>query len=59
MNNSRDTEYSKAFIGSIMKANSELDTRISGMIGNKNLKMQEQFNSQSQTYNDFPWLFKG
>ena len=58
-NNSRDAEYSKAFIGSIMKANSELDTRINGMIGNKNLKMKEQLNNHNQAYSDFPWLFKG
>ncbi len=58
-NNSRDTEYSKAFIGSIIKTNNELDTRINGMIGNKDLKMKEQLNNHNQAYNDFPWLFKG
>ena len=57
--NQRDAEYSKAFIGSIMKATNELDTRINGMIGTKNLKMQEQLNKQSKAYSDFPWLFKG
>tara|TARA_R100001510_G_C7656278_1_gene216117 strand:+ start:2214 stop:3800 length:1587 start_codon:yes stop_codon:yes gene_type:complete len=55
----RDAEYSKAFIGSIMKTNSELDTRINGMIGTKNLKMQDQINKQNKAYSDFPWLFKG
>jgi hypothetical protein len=59
INNQRDIEYSKAFIGSILKTNSEIDTRIRGMIGKKDLKLQEQLNQQSKAYSDFPWLFKG
>ena len=57
--NQRDAEYSKAFIGSIMKSTNELDTRINGMIGTRNMKMQETFNKQNKAYSDFPWLFKG
>lgn len=57
--NQRNSEYSKAFIGSIMKTTNELDTRINGMIGTKNMKMQENFNKQNKAYSDFPWLFKG
>ena len=59
MNNQRDIEYSKAFIGSILKTNSEIDTRIRGMIGKKDLKLQEQMNRQTKAYQEFPWLFKG
>ena len=57
--NQRDAEYAKAFIGSITKNTNELDTRINGMIGTKNMKMKEQFNKQAQAHQDFPWLFKG
>ena len=57
--NQRDSEYAKAFIGSITKSTNELDTRISGMIGTSNLKMKEDFNKQQAAYTDFPWLFKG
>jgi hypothetical protein len=57
--NQRDAEYAKAFIGSITKNTNELDTRINGMIGTKNMKMKEQFNKQTQAHQDFPWLFKG
>ena len=57
--NQRDAEYAKAFIGSITKSSNELDTRINGMIGTKNLKMKENFNKQQVVHTDFPWLFKG
>lgn len=57
--NQKDAEYAKAFIGSITKSTNELDTRINGMIGTKNLKMKEEFNKQQAAYTDFPWLFKG
>jgi hypothetical protein len=57
--NQRDIEYSKAFIGAITKTSNELDTRINGMIGTKNLKMQDTFNKHQDATTQFPWLFKG
>tara|TARA_B100001057_G_scaffold501174_1_gene621540 strand:- start:1635 stop:3221 length:1587 start_codon:yes stop_codon:yes gene_type:complete len=57
--NQRDAEYAKAFIGSITKSTNELDTRINGMIGTKNMKMQEEFNKQQSAHVNFPWLLKG
>ena len=57
--NQRDSEYAKAFIGSITKSTNELDTRIKGMLGKENLRMKEDFNKQQAAYVDFPWLFKG
>ena len=57
--NQRDAEYAKAFIGSITKSSNELDTRIKGMVGTYNLKMKDKMNKQSQSYEQFPWLFKG
>ena len=55
--NQREAEYAKAFIGSITKSTNELDTRIKGMIGTKNLK--DNFNKQQSAQSEFPWLFKG
>lgn len=57
--NKREAEYAKAFIGSITKTNSELDTRIKGMIGTGKLKMRDDMNTHIKTATDFPWLFKG
>ncbi len=57
--NQRDVEYAKAFIGSITKSSNELDTRIKGMVGTYNLKMKDKMSKQSQSYEQFPWLFKG
>lgn len=57
--NQRDAEYAKAFIGSITKSSNELDTRIKGMVGTYNLKMKDKMNKQNQSYEQFPWLFKG
>tara|TARA_Y100000114_G_C11711810_1_gene303866 strand:- start:792 stop:1139 length:348 start_codon:yes stop_codon:yes gene_type:complete len=57
--NKRDLEYSRAFIGSITKTSSELDTRINGMVGTKNLKITDQLNKNIRANEQFPWLFKG
>ena len=57
--NSRDSQYAKAFIGSITKSTNELDTRINGMVSVKNMKMKEDFNKQQAAISQFPWLFKG
>ena len=57
--NLKETEYSKAFLTNMKKTNSELDTRIPGMLGRKNLKMTQDLNKQAKAYDNFPWLFKG
>ncbi len=58
-NSHRDLEYNKAFLGAITKTSSELDTRINGMIGVKNLKLNDAAKKHSKTIEQFPWLFKG
>lgn len=55
----RDLEYNKAFIGAITKTSNELDTRINGMIGVKNMKLKDSAKKHSQALEQFPWLFKG
>ena len=58
-NNKRDIEYSKAFVGAITKSSHHLDTRIKGMVGVKNMKLQSEARKQTKTFEQFPWLFKG
>ena len=57
--NQKDAAYAKAFIGSITKGTSELDTRIKGMVGTHNLKLKDKMTKQANNYEQFPWLFKG
>jgi hypothetical protein len=57
--NERDLEYSRAFIGSMTKTSNELDTRINGMIGTKNMKLTDDMNKYKKANDQFPWLFKG
>ncbi len=57
--NKRQLEYNKAFIGGIMRSTNELDTRIKGMIGTKNMKMSETLKNHQKVSTQFPWLLKG
>tara|TARA_B100001094_G_scaffold244499_1_gene240849 strand:+ start:9232 stop:10818 length:1587 start_codon:yes stop_codon:yes gene_type:complete len=57
--NQRDLEYSKAFLGSITKTSNHMDTRINGMIGTRNMKLNDKIRKHSNTAEQFPWLFKG
>ena len=57
--NQKEAEYAKAFIGSITKSSNQLDTRIRGMIGTRNLKMQDDLLEHNKATSQFPWLFKG
>jgi hypothetical protein len=57
--NQRDVEYSKAFVGAITKSSHQLDTRIKGMVGVRNMKLQDEARKHTKTFEEFPWLFKG
>ena len=57
--NQRDLEYNKAFLGAITKSSNQLDTRIKGMIGTKNMKLREGVRKHASAVQEFPWLFKG
>jgi hypothetical protein len=57
--NQRDAEYNRAFIGAITRSSSELDTRIRGMVGARNLKLNDELKTHTRAAVDFPWLFKG
>ena len=58
-NSQRDLEYNKAFLGAITKTSNELDTRINGMIGVRNMKLNDAAKKHNKTVEQFPWLFKG
>ncbi len=51
----RDVAYTKAFLGSISKNKTTLNTAIPGMHGYKNIKEDDQKKSQKE----FVWLLKG
>jgi len=53
--NKRDLEYKKAFLSSMQKSESTMNTTIPGMIGYKPVKNSDQHNK----YKDHIWLLKG
>ena len=52
--NKRDLEYKKALLGSIIKSNSILDTKIPGMV-----KSRKDFEEERKELKDHVWLLKG
>jgi len=56
INNQRNLEYHKAFLGAISKSNTQLDTSISGML---QYEKDQRFLQQRKNYLDHVWLFKG
>tara|TARA_R110000824_G_scaffold188779_2_gene370136 strand:- start:6433 stop:7995 length:1563 start_codon:yes stop_codon:yes gene_type:complete len=58
--NQRDLAYKKAMLGSIIKSNSVLDTRVPGMIGrSKRHDIDEKVRKQEEEYKEHSWLLKG
>ena len=56
INNQRNLEYHKAFLGAINKSNTQLDTSISGML---KYEKDNRLLQQRKQYLDHVWLFKG
>ncbi len=52
--NKRDLEYKKALLGSIIKSNSVLDTRIPGMTDHR-----KDFEKEEKEFKEHLWLLKG
>ncbi len=60
LENQRDLAYKKAMLGSIMKSNSVLDTRIPGMIGrSKSHDLDAKRSEAEKVYEKHSWLLKG
>ena len=57
--NQKDLEYNRAFLGAITKSSNTLDTRIKGMIGTTNIKLQKNQKDHMKNIEKYPWLFKG
>jgi len=57
--NQRELEYDKAFLGAITRTGNELDTRIGGMLGQKDMKLHDEAREHRNNLEQFPWLFKG
>ena len=56
INNERNLEYSKAFLGSILKSGNYLDTTIRGFQTEEKARRTQQ---AQQMYKDFSWIIKG
>ena len=56
INNERNIEYSKAFLGAIGKTGNYLDTSIKGFHSEENSRRQQM---SQQMYKDFIWVIKG
>ena len=58
--NQKDVQYKKAFLGSLSKANSQLNTTIPGMHGYKGKSATDRARKQHEKIvHQFPWIFKG
>jgi hypothetical protein len=53
--NQRDIEYKRAFLGSMKKVDTNINTTIPGMIGYRHNKLE----AEKKKYKDFLWLLKG
>jgi hypothetical protein len=56
INNERNLEYSKAFLASITKTSSHLNTSINGM---RQYEYGQRIQQGQSTYKEFAWLLKG
>jgi len=56
VNNERNLEYSKAFLGAISNSRSHLNTSIPGM---QTYEYAQKMNQQQNVYKEFAWLIKG
>jgi len=54
--NQKDIEYKKAFLGAIMTSNTQLDTRVPGM--HKRSTQEKMFDEQKKM-KEFSWIIKG
>jgi hypothetical protein len=56
INNERNLEYSKAFLGALTNSRNYLNTTIPGMQG---YEYEQKIKQQQNTYKQFAWLIKG
>ena len=57
--NTRDLEYKRAFLGSMIFTNTRMNTTISGMEGYKKEQKLDKIKETEENYKNFGWLLKG
>jgi hypothetical protein len=55
----KDLKYKRAFLNSMVVANTKFNTTIPGMIGYKKEQNFDKMNEAKKIYNDFGWIIKG
>ena len=61
MENKKASEYRKAFLNTMTKSNTIINTTIKGMIGHdkSSTSLADRARTQKATMEEYPWLFKG
>ena len=57
--NTRDLQYKRAFLNSMISSNTKLNTTIPGMEGYKKVESFDRIRAAENTYKEFGWLIKG
>ena len=57
--NTRDLQYKKTFLNSMIFTTTRLNTTISGMQGYKKEETFDKISEAQKLYTDFSWLIKG
>jgi len=57
--NSRDLQYKRAFLNSMVISNTRLNTTIPGMQGYKKEETCDRIVQAKEMYKDFGWIIKG
>ena len=57
--NTRDLQYKRAFLNSMVVANTKLNTTIPGMEGYKRTEVYDNMNQAKELYKEFGWIIKG
>lgn len=59
IDNKKNIEYNKAFLATMVSTNTKINTTIKGMQGYEGTDMLEKKRAHTETYNKYPWLYKG
>jgi hypothetical protein len=57
--NTRDLQYKRAFLNSMIVSNTKLNTTIPGMTGYKSIEKSDRIQEAKKAYDDYGWIIKG
>jgi len=57
--NTKDLQYKRAFLNSMISSNTKMNTLIPGMQGYKKVESFDKIRAAEKTYKEFGWLIKG